>query len=199
MELAWTDALRTAAHLATGASLAACAGLRAFLPLFAVGLAGRLGVVPLSAGWSWLAESPALWIFGAAVLIELAADKIPLVDHVLDAVQVLVKPLAGALVMATALADTTPLQATVLAILAGGAIAGGVHLVKAKLRLLATAFTAGTANPLLSAAEDLSAATAAVLALIAPLLALAVVGAAVSILALALRRGGRRAGAQSAP
>jgi hypothetical protein len=193
---AWTEALRIAAHLATGASLAACAGLRAFLPLLAVGVAGRLGIVPLSESWSWLAEGAALWVLASAVLIELAADKIPLVDHALDAVQVVIKPLAGALLMAAASADTTPLAATVLWILAGGAIAGGVHLAKAKLRLLATAVTAGTVNPALSAAEDVGAAAGSALALLAPLLALALALAGCAIVWLVLRR---PRGAQSAP
>ena len=64
-----------AAQVAMGVGLAACAGLRAFLPLFVVGVAGRLDVLPLSEPFAWLASAPALTVFGAAVLTELLADK----------------------------------------------------------------------------------------------------------------------------
>ena len=82
-------------HLAMGIALSACAGLRAFLPLFIVGLSGRLGWVPLSGTFEWLADWPALVVFGIAVVAELVGDKFPAVDHFLDAVQTIVKPIVG--------------------------------------------------------------------------------------------------------
>ncbi len=47
--------------LATGVGLAAATGLRAFLPLLAVGLAGRHGLLHLHPGMEWLESDPALW------------------------------------------------------------------------------------------------------------------------------------------
>ena len=41
-----------------GVSLAACAGLRAFLPLLAVGVAGRMDWIPLTSYFDWLVTSP---------------------------------------------------------------------------------------------------------------------------------------------
>ena len=46
-------------QIAMGIGLAACAGLRAFLPLFLLGLAGRFDWVSLSPTFDWLASTPA--------------------------------------------------------------------------------------------------------------------------------------------
>jgi hypothetical protein len=124
-----------ALQVATGIGLAACAGLRAFLPLLVVGAAGRAGVVTLGASYEWLASWPALTVFGVAVVTEVLADKIPVVDHVLDLIGGVVKPAAGALLAASVLTDLTPLQSAVAGIVIGGGSAGIVHLIKAKLRL----------------------------------------------------------------
>lgn len=176
-------------QIATGVGLAACAGLRAFLPLFAVGLAGRLDVLPLTPAFDWLASDAALIVFGIAVLVELLGDKIPIVDHVLDAIQTLIKPIAGTAVVAASLTDLTPLQATVLGLLLGGSVAGVVHLVKAKTRLLSTATTAGLGNPVVSAVEDSGAVAGSAVALLAPPVMLALLALGVAAIAWwALRR-----------
>jgi len=165
-----------AVHVAMGIGLAASAGLRAFLPLVGVGLAGRLDLLELSESFSWLESWPALVVFGAAVVAELLGDKFPFVDHLLDTVQLVVKPLAGALVMATVVEDWTPLYATVFWIAAGGSLAGFVHLAKAKLRLISTTTTGGIGNPLVSVLEDLGAVVGTLAAIAVPLLALAILG-----------------------
>jgi hypothetical protein len=143
-----------ALQIAAGIGLASCAGLRAFLPLLAVGAAGRLGWIDLNSGFTWLESTPALVILGTAVLVEVVADKVPLVDHALDAAGLFVKPIAGALVMASTLSDADPLAAVLLALVLGSPLAGGVHLVKAKTRLVSTVTTLGHANPAQSAIED---------------------------------------------
>jgi len=168
MELGWQEGSLMFAHILMGIGLAAVSGLRAFLPLFVVGAAGRMDWVPLSESFNWLESTPSLIVFGAAVLIELTADKFPIVDHALDAVQSLIKPLAGAFVMATVVADWAPLYVTVLSIIVGGSAAGAVHLTKAKVRLLSTATTAGIGNPLLSASEDSVALAGSVGSILAP-------------------------------
>jgi len=174
-------------HVAMGIGLAACAGLRAFLPLLVIGLAGRWELVPLSPSFEWLAGTPALVVFGVAVITEALADKLPGVDHALDVLGAFVKPLTGALVTATVVKDWTPLYATVLCILVGGSTAGVVHVAKAKLRLLSTIGSAGLANPLLSAVEDLGALALAVAAILLPLALLALLALGVGTAALVIR------------
>ena len=93
-------------HVSMGIGLAACAGLRAFLPLFVVALAGKLELVTLSDSFAWMASWPALIVFGVAVVAEVLSDKFPIVDNLLDSVQIFVKPIAGALVAATVVEDS---------------------------------------------------------------------------------------------
>ncbi len=142
------------AQVVMGIGLAASAGLRAFLPLLVVGIAGRAEVLPLGDSFAWMGSTPALVVFGVAVVTEILADKIPVVDSVLDSVQLFVKPVAGTILVASVLTELSPLQATVLGILTGGVTAGSVQVLKAKTRLLSTFSTAGIANPVLSAGED---------------------------------------------
>jgi uncharacterized membrane protein len=158
--------------LAAGLVLAAVAGLRAFLPLAVLGLAGRLGLIELGPGFSWLSSAPALLTFWSACLAELLGDKIPVVDHALDAVGTVLRPIAGALALAAVTTRFGPLWTTVLAIVVGGGAAGLVHLGKAHARLGSSLLSLGVANPLLSVGEDVLSFGLATLAVLVPVLAL---------------------------
>src|SRR5687768_11924127 len=79
------DALSAAAF---GVVLAATAGLRAFLPVFSASLMAWMTDLPLPDNLTWLERPQTVLIFGAATLLEILGDKIPLVDHALDSVQV---------------------------------------------------------------------------------------------------------------
>ncbi len=161
-------------HVSMGIGLAACAGLRAFLPLFVVALAGKLELVTLSDSFAWLASWPALIVFGAAVVVEVLSDKFPIVDNLLDSMQIFVKPIAGALVAATVVADWAPLYVTVVAVIGGGSAAGLVHVAKAKVRLLSSATTAGFGNPVLSVSEDVGALAGSLGSLVLPQVVVAI-------------------------
>ena len=185
--MSWADGGVLALHVATGIGLAACAGLRAFLPLLVVALAGRMELVTLSGAYEWLESWPAIAVFSAAVIAELLADKFPVVDNVLDAVQLFVKPLAGAFLMATVVVDWSPLYLTVVWIILGGAAAGAVHVAKAKLRLVSTVTTAGLGNPALSVTEDIGALAGSAVALAAPILVVLLVFVGLTLTWLVLR------------
>jgi uncharacterized membrane protein len=158
--------------LAAGLVLAAVAGLRAFLPLAVLGLAGRMGWIGLGPDFTWLASTPALLAFWSASVAELLGDKVPVVDHALDAAGTALRPAAGALALTAVTTHAGPLWATVLAIVVGGSAAGMVHLGKASARLGSSALSFGIANPLLSVVEDLVSGFLAILAVVVPLLAL---------------------------
>jgi hypothetical protein len=158
--------------LLTAIGLSACAGLRAFLPIFGIGLASRVFGWQLAPAIHWLSSDPALIIFGLASMIEIAADKIPVVDHGLDMVQTFAGPAAGALVSFSPFVDIAPPFALALAIMTGATIAGGVHAVAATSRVKSTLATAGLANPVLSFVEDAMAVSSLVIAIFAPLLVL---------------------------
>jgi hypothetical protein len=174
-----------------GVGLASAAGLRAFVPMLVAGVAARLHWVELGSGFDWLASWPALVLLGVAVLVEVVADKVPLVDHLVDVVHVVAKPVIGALVAAAVFVDLPATQALPLGAILGGGVAGFVHLAKAKARVVSTATTAGTANPLLSAVEDAAAFVTSAIAVLVPLLVLIAL-LALAVWILTAWRGGRR-------
>ena len=164
---------------ALGLSLAASCGLRAFLPLLVLGVAGRVGGDSLNLiqgeAFEWIKSTPALIALSVAVVVEVLADKVPALDHLLDVIQAPVRTGAGMLA-AAAVAGHLPMWATAtLALIAGGG-ALSVHAGKSALRVGSTATTAGTANPLISIAEDIACLGLSVLSIL--------LGAAVVCLAL---------------
>ena len=156
--------------LAMGLALAATCGLRAFLPLFAVSVLAFLGKIELADSFRWMADPVAVGGLGVAVLLEMAGDKFPVVDHFLDGAAVLIKPLAAMVATASVMTELDPMITAVIGLVLGGSMAQGVHLIKAKLRLLSTALTATIANPFISFIEDVIALLATVLAFLLPVL-----------------------------
>ena len=164
-------------YAAAGIALAATAGMRAFMPLLVLGIAARVGRFEISEGYQWLASDMALITFAVAVVAETLADKIPLVDHALDTVQTIVKPAVGTILAAAMFVQLSPFHATLLGIAVGGTVATGVHLAKAKARVLSSLTTGTALNPILSFVEDVVSTTIAVVAILAPILALLFIAA----------------------
>ena len=190
------DALSAAAF---GVVLAATAGLRAFLPVFSASLVAWTTELPLPDNLAWLERPQTVVIFGVATLLEILGDKIPIVDHALDSIQVLTKPVLAALAATPFIYQLAPEQSVAIGILLGAPLALGVHSAKATARLGSTATTAGVGNPFLSIAEDVAAIAAILLGLLAPLLALVLMAITIFFVArLALRvRRRRRAAVRS--
>lgn len=141
--------------LALGIALAACAGFRAWLPLLLAGGAARLGILQLGTSFDFIASNQALALFTVATLIEIAADKIPALDHALDAVSTVIRPAAGALLAASVMWKISdPLTALALGVAVGAPSALVPHAAKSALRAGSTALTGGVANPFLSLVED---------------------------------------------
>jgi hypothetical protein len=151
----WTGIIPS---LALGIGLAACAGLRAWLPLLLAGLLARAGVLELGASFRFIASNEALILFGVATVVEIVGDKIPAVDHALDALSTVLRPAAGSLLAASVLwRIPDPLTALALGVAVGAPSALVPHAAKSALRAASTALTGGLANPLLSLVEDLAA------------------------------------------
>jgi hypothetical protein len=177
----------------TGIALAACAGLRVFLPLFAAGAAARFFDWPLASSMQWLSGDASLVTFGMASVVEIVADKVPALDHLLDAAQTFLAPAAGAMVAVSSLSDLSPAAALAVGIITGAPIAGGVHLLAATTRLGSSALTLGAGNPVLSVIEDVLASVGVLLAFVIPL----VVVIGMLLVALAIRRWRRSRAARS--
>jgi hypothetical protein len=135
-------------------------------------------------------------IFGVATLLEILGDKIPVVDHALDSVQVLTKPVLAVLAATPFLYQLAPEYSVGIGILLGAPLALGVHSAKATARLGSTATTGGLGNPVV---EDLAAVASIILGFLAPILALVLMAATIFfIVRLALRVRRRRRAAMQA-
>lgn len=185
-----------------GSSLAAAAGLNAWMPLFLLGLAARLvPAVSLPAGWSWLSSDVALWIIGILLVLEIVADKIPALDTVNDIVHSIIRPAAGGIAFGAGTAARTVAvddpgtffsEHTWIPVVSGIAIALVVHIVKATGRIAANTATVGVAAPVLSTGEDLASFALSVSAILVPLLAAALLIALIATVVVAVRRRTRR-------
>lgn len=162
--------------------MAASAGLNAYIPLLVMGLLARFtDAVNLPGGWSWLANGWVLLILGVLLAIEMVADKVPVVDHLNDVVQTVIRPTAGGLVFGAGSSSQT---ATVtdpasffgshqwVPIAAGVLIAFCVHGVKAAARPVVNATTAGFGAPVASTIEDFGSVVMSLVAVLLPVLVL---------------------------
>jgi hypothetical protein len=148
----------TAQLIALAGVLGFASGVRLYAVLFAVGLAGWLGWLPLPPGLQMLAHPWMLGASGLMMAIEFFADKIPLVDSFWDAVHTFIRIPGGAALAAAAFAglgvDATLWAA--LAALAGGSLAATSHFTKASARMAVNTSPEPVSNIAVSAAEDVS-------------------------------------------
>lgn len=163
-----------------GTTLAAVAGLRAFMPLFLLGVLERAQFLsPFSLGDSfhWLTSDIAILTFGIATVMEVAADKIPGMDSLLDSAMTVIRPGAGAVSVFAVLSSQDPTLAYVAGLVLATGASLPIHLGKGLIRLGSHASTGGTASPVLSATEDVAAVGAITLSALIPALAILFGGA----------------------
>jgi uncharacterized protein DUF4126 len=158
-----------------GVGLAAATGFRVFLPMLVVSAASYTGALSLGDGFAWLGTPAALTMLAAAALAEIVAYYIPGVDNVLDTLATPAAFVAGTIVSAAVMTDLPPMVKWTAAVIAGGGVAGLTQGVTATLRANSTIFTGGIGNLVLATAELGGALLVSLLALAAPLAALAVV------------------------
>jgi hypothetical protein len=150
--------------------LAASAGLNAYIPLMVISLTARYtDLIQLSSPWDAITS---WWIIGLLILlsvIEFFADKVPAINHINDAIQTFVRPVAGAIVFAASANVITEMH-PVLALAAGVLVSGTVHAVKsAAVRPAVTATTGGAGNVPVSVAEDIVATFLSIMAILIPI------------------------------
>ena len=164
----------TDAHVfVIGILLAWLAGIRVYLTVFGVGLAGVLGWVELP---SALQATQSWWVLGTSAALattEFFADKIPGVDSIWDLLQTLARVPAGAFLAAATLSPDGQLGAGALA--AGAGVALASHGLKAGTRALLNTSPEPASNWAASVAEDGVVIAGLALALAHPWLALALV------------------------
>ena len=173
------------AHLfAIGMLLAWLAGIRVYLTVFGIGLAGYFGWLDLPQALQ-VTQSPwVIGVSGALALVEFFADKIPGVDSGWDLLHTLLRVPAGAFLAASAMSPDGHLGAGMLATGAGVALTS--HLLKSGSRALLNTSPEPVSNWTASISEDAAVVGGLALAFAHPWLALVLVVAVSVLLALAV-------------
>lgn len=154
-----------------GLGLAAACGFRVFVPLLAVSLAARVGWLSLASELAWMAETPALTAFAVATVLEIVAYYVPWLDNFLDSVATPAAVVAGVVVTASVVTGMDPALKWILAVIAGGGVAGSVQSATVGGRVVSAMSTAGLANPLVATTELAGSVFLSTLSILAPLAA----------------------------
>ncbi len=166
--------METLLAVGIGIGLASVAGVRAFLPLALVGIFARLGLFELPSPFGFIDDWAAIGAFLVLALLETGLDKVPSLARILNLVQTPLRIAAGAVLFALALQEGLNVGA-VPELVAGGLIAGAVAVLKHVLRPPADASSAGVSSSFLSVFEDAVALVGGIIAVLVPLLPLALV------------------------
>ena len=144
------------AHLfAIGVVLAWLAGIRVYLTVFGVGLAGFFGWLDLPQALEVTASPWVIGVSGVLAAAEFFADKIPGVDSGWDLAHTLLRVPAGAFLAAATLSPDGDLGMG--ALVAGGGLALTSHLLKSGSRALLNTSPEPVSNWTASIGEDVAA------------------------------------------
>ncbi|MFP5331473.1 MAG: DUF4126 domain-containing protein [Acidimicrobiia bacterium] len=146
-------------------------GLNLYLVTLIVGFAGRLGWAEIP---EVLTRTDVLVVAGVLFFIEFAADKIPYLDNVWDALHTVVRPL-GAAALGFVIAGESESIGQAVGALVAGALAITSHGAKASTRATVNTSPEPISNMTLSVFEDGMAGGVTLLALALPAVALFVV------------------------
>lgn len=161
-----------AAQYALAYALTTSAGLRGVLTLAAVSAAVHFHLLNAPESFSWLGSGTVTVVLAVVAALDFLGDKIPIVDHVFHAVNLVVKPAAAAILVGGAVHPHSTGELATLMVL-GALNALGVAGASAAIRGTSTAATAGVANPFVSLFEDAVAGVTILLGFLAPLVAAA--------------------------
>lgn len=175
------EGLQGLISVAIGLGLAAACGFRVFTPLLIAGIAAHYGQLPLAGGFAWLGTTPALIAFGSATLLEIGAYYLPWLDHALDVIATPAAVMAGMIAAASVVTDLPPLLKWTVTIIGGGGAAGLIQAATVLLRLKSTALTGGLGNPAVATAEAAGSVITSIVAIVLPLVAVAVLIAGMAL------------------
>ncbi len=165
------DLWSTVVALSVGLGLSAACGFRVFIPLLAMGVGARAGLIELGESWVWMSETWVIAAFGAATLIEIGGYYIPWIDNLLDTITTPAAIVAGVVVTSASLDGIDPAMQWILSVIAGGGIAGTIQFGTAATRAASSATTGGAGNPVVSTIEAGASVLFALLAILVPIVA----------------------------
>lgn len=161
----------------TGVGLSAACGFRIFVPLLVLNLAAMYGYVHLAPGFEWIGGSYATVALATATLLEVIAYYIPWLDNMMDAIASPVSVIAGTIATASVITDMPAAVKWMVAIIAGGGIAGLLQGSTAALRAKSSLLTGGAGNVAVSTLELAGSTVTAVLAVLLPVVGVILVAA----------------------
>lgn len=155
-----------------GLGLASATGLRTFLPLLMLALAAKFELfgVRLIDQMDWLSSWPAIAALAVAAVAEFAGDKVPAIDHALNAVGYVSRPIAGAVAAGSVFWNVDPTLAAVAGIVVGAPTALAFNAAQTGVRVGSTATTGGLGNPVVSLIEDVLSFLTVIVAFLLPVL-----------------------------
>lgn len=167
--------METLLAVSLGIGLSAACGFRVFVPLLVMSVASLSGHLTLAPGFQWIGTYPALVTFSVATVVEIGGYYIPWVDHLLDTMATPAAIVAGTIITAAMVSNTSPMLKWTLAAIAGGGAAGLVQGTTVVARGISTATTGGLGNPFFATIELGGALFTSILALLVPLLAVGLI------------------------
>jgi len=173
--------METLLSICVGIGLSAAFGFRFFVPLLVMSIASLTGHLTLSHGFEWIGSYPALVTFAAATCVEIAGYYVPWVDNFLDTIASPAAVIAGTLVTASMVTDLSPFIKWTMAIIAGGGVAGIVQGTTVAVRGASSLGTAGLGNPIIATVEAIASTVTSIVALLAPVLAVGLLGIALLV------------------
>ncbi|MCX7556185.1 DUF4126 domain-containing protein [Xanthomonadaceae bacterium JHOS43] len=138
---------------ALGVTLAWLAGIRAYLTVFGLGVAGWFGWIELPGALAMCSSPWVLGVSGLLAAVEFGTDKIPGVDSVWDLLQTVLRVPAGAFLASAALAGPEGEMGLGWA-MAGGGAALLSHTLKSGTRALLNTSPEPVSNMVASVGED---------------------------------------------
>lgn len=183
--------------LLTAYSLSGAAGIRMSWVMLVVACSVHFGYLHPAPSLAWVGSWWVILLASGASIVDFFGDKIPVLDHALHGVHVVLAPIVGAIAAMSAY-QGDPVVGAILGVVGGGN-ALALHAAKSTLRAASSAATLGTANPFISILEDVAAVIFIVIAILAPVVtAVALVLATIWVFKRVRRLTSRRQNAASA-
>ncbi len=165
--------MELALSILVGIGLAAACGFRVFVPFLVISIASMSGHLELAPGFEWIGTYYAITAFALATVLEIVAYYVPWLDNLMDSIATPAAIVAGTIITAAVIGDMSPFLRWSLAVIAGVGVAGAVQGTTVVLRGASTATTGGLANPVVSSGELAGSVVTSVLAVILPIVSVA--------------------------
>jgi hypothetical protein len=154
----------------TGIGLSAACGFRIFIPLLFLNLASMFGYMNLTPGFEWIGGYYATIAFAIATALEIIAYYVPWLDNVMDTIASPASIIAGTILTASVITDIPPSLKWIVAIIAGGGIAGLLQGSTTALRAESSLLTGGIGNVAIATFELAGSVITSLFAILLPII-----------------------------